>query len=98
MNAAMVAVRSVVMDMRCSVYLRPSPERQLYIDGKIAELVFYFRVADENIERFLAEPKIRQIEKALKSVNMSAKDIAAFLGDDFYRDRAWERDGDDNAE
>ena len=82
------------MDMRCSVYLCPSPERQAYIDLKISELIFFFRVADEDKERFLAQKKIRELVKALKSINMSAKDIATYLGNDFYRKRAWEREGD----
>jgi len=85
------------MDMRCSVYLCPSKERQSYIDGKIAELIIYFQVTDESKERFLAEPKIRKVKKALKSVNMSMEEIVIYLGESFYCDRAWEREGDDDA-
>ena len=85
------------MDMRCSVYLRPPLERQIYIDTMMTSLIKYYRVKDENKERFLAEPKIRKVKKALKSINMSMDDIVSYLGEGFYCDGAREREGDDNA-
>jgi len=81
------------MDMRCSVYLRPPQERQAYIDEKIAGLLTYYQVADEDKERFLAEPIIKCLANALNAVNMSIQEIVSYLGEGFARDRTWEGKG-----
>lgn len=71
------------MDMKCSVHLRPAPERQAYIDVKTNVMLAYFRVDEADRERFLTHPKTREVLKVLRSVNMTVEDIAAYLGGDF---------------
>ena len=77
------------MYMRCSVYLRTSPERQEYIDAKLAAILAYFRVSDEDKGRFLALPGIREMEKILRSVTMPLGDILDYLGEGFVQE--WEK-------
>jgi hypothetical protein len=85
------------MDMRCSVCLRPLPERQEYIDNRIADMLAFYHVAYEDQGRFLSRPEVRQIKEALRSVDLSIKDIISYLGNSFSEGRVWERRGDDHA-
>ena len=74
------------MDMRCSVDLRPSSEKQAYIESMLVEILTYFCVGDGDKGRFLAEPKIREIEKMLRSSTMPLEDIVDYLGENFNQE------------
>ncbi len=74
------------MDMRCSVYLRPAAERQKYVDEMLASVADHFKITDKDEARFMSQPKIRELEKMLKSVTMPIQDAIDYLGSDFAKE------------
>ena len=75
--------RMVAMEMRCSVYLRPTAERQAYIDAQLDSILVYFRVADKDKTSFLAQPEIREMAKILRAANIHLDDALDYLGESF---------------
>jgi len=82
------------MDMRCLVNLHPTEEQKtLIIEAQLEEVIKYYHVPQADREKFFNSLEIRILKEVLRSVNMSADEMADYLGKDFAL--KWKRGGED---